>query len=89
MLACLAEGRDADDDEKNLNKGPALVCNLNLASVHTALTLADQKLASAEDSHVSRLVTETARRAADLTKLTAPTEAIIGIAPDAASNAAV
>ena len=83
-LTCLAEGCAAvGDDEKSKGKGSALVCNLTLASVHTANTLSDQKLACDADTHVSRLVTETAKRAAELTKLIAPTEAGNGIAPGA------
>ena len=64
-----------------MNQGPALVCNLSLDCVRKAVTLADQKLAGAEDSHVSKLVTETAQRAAELTKLIAQPGASASIAP--------
>ena len=76
MLTCLAEGRAADDDEENNRaKGPAVVCNLSLADVRSAVTLSDTRISANEDSYVSKLVLETARRAVDLTKLGAPTKA--------------
>ena len=75
MLTCIAEGRTADDDEeKNVGKGPALVCDLTLTSVHASLELSDKKLSTSDESRVSKLVTETAKRAADLTKLTLPAD---------------
>ena len=59
MLTCLAEGRAADDDdEKSIAKGPAVVCNLNLADVHTAVALSEKRVATTEESYVSKLVLE-------------------------------
>ena len=70
MLTALAEGRVADDDdEKDIGKGPAIVCNLSLAQVHTAMSLSDKRLDMNKESHMSKLVMETARRAVELTKL--------------------
>ena len=71
MLTCLAEGRGLDDDaEKNRAKGPAVVCNLSLKTVHEAVKLRDTNKDS-KDGHVTRLVTQTAQKAVTLSQLTA------------------
>ena len=80
MLTCLAEGRAADDDEeKSRAKGPAVVCNLSLASVHAAVALPTKGIVPSDDSYVSKLIMDTAKRAAELTKLNVPAHARIPI----------
>ena len=72
MLTCLAEGRSADDDDENdKSKGPAVVCELGLDDVHAAVALTEQGACGEDESYVSKLVMDTARRAVDLMKLSA------------------
>ena len=70
-------------DEEGKGRGPAVVCSLSLAQVHAAVTLSDKMVAKDDDSYVSKLVLETAKRAADLTKLSMSTQSSKDIAPGA------
>ena len=82
MLTCLAVGRADDaEDDKNLAKGPAVMCDLTLEGVHTAVTLSEKQcgvekqMVANNETYVSKLVMATARRAVELTKLGKPLNA--------------
>ena len=63
-----------DDEEANFSKGPAFVCDLSVASVHQAVSLAEKHIASKRESYLSNLAVESARQAVNLTKLGATAE---------------
>ena len=74
MLTCLAEGRAGDDEEdKDRKKGPDIVCQLSLETVHNAVTLRTQSTVSDNQSHTERLVIRTAQQAAHLSQLSVTT----------------
>ena len=72
MLTCLADGRAGDDEaDKNVAKGPEIVCKLSLDAVHAAVALRTNTTPVDEQSKVEQLVIRTAQQAANLSKLLA------------------
>ena len=65
MLTCMAEGHGGEDEaDKDLTKGPEIVCKLSLDAVHASVTLRKRTAGSEDSSHMETSVIRAAQPSA-------------------------